>query len=99
PGWNGDVVTLRNQVKNPESYRFEKAREGFPVGTDTIAIPSNAEHPGTALLFIDLMMDPENASQNIAYFGYPMAVTGSEAAFAEIAQDDPEIAITVDDLR
>jgi spermidine/putrescine transport system substrate-binding protein len=98
-GWNGDVVNLRNQVKNPESYRFEKAKEGIPVGTDTIAIPANAEHPGTALLFLDFMMDPENASQNVAYFGYPMAVKGAEDAFAKIAKEDPAVQITLDDVQ
>ena len=98
-GWNGDVVNLRNQVKNPESYRFEKAKEGIPVGTDTIAIPANAQHPGTALLFLDFMMDPENASQNIAYFGYPMAVKGAEDAFAKIAKEDPAVQITLDDVK
>ena len=98
-GWNGDVVNLRNQVKNPESYRFEKAKEGIPVGTDTIAIPANAEHPGTALLFLDFMLDPENASQNVAYFGYPMAVTGAEEAFAKIAEEDPAVQITLDDVK
>ena len=97
-GWNGDVVNLRNQVKNPESYRFEKAKEGIPVGTDTIAIPANAQHPGTALLFLDFMLDPENASQNVAYFGYPMAVKGAEDAFAEIAKEDPAVQITLDDV-
>jgi spermidine/putrescine transport system substrate-binding protein len=98
-GWNGDVVNLRNQVKNPESYRFEKCKEGIPVGTDTIAIPANAQHPGTALLFIDFMLDPENASQNVAYFGYPMAVTGAEDAFAKIAKEDPAVQITLDDVK
>ena len=97
-GWNGDVVNLRNQVKNPESYRFEKPKEGIPVGTDTIAIPANAQHPGTALLFLDFMMDPENASQNVAYFGYPMAVKGAEDAFAKIAEEDPAVQITLDDV-
>src|SRR3954465_2431833 len=98
-GWNGDVVNLRNQGKNPESYRFEKCKEGIPVGSDTMAIPANAEHPGTALLFIDFMLDPENASQNVEYFGYPMAVTGAEDAFAKIAKDDPAVSITVDDVK
>jgi spermidine/putrescine transport system substrate-binding protein len=98
-GWNGDVVNLRNQVKNPEAYRFEKCKEGIPVGSDTMAIPANAEHPGTALLFIDFMLDPENASQNVAYFGYPMAVKGAEAAFAKIAKDDPSVNITVEDVQ
>ena len=31
-----------------------------------MAIPSNAKHPGTALLFIDWILDPEHASKNIA---------------------------------
>ena len=98
-GWNGDVVNIRNQVKNPESIRFEKTKEGIPVGTDTIAIPANAEHPGTALLFVDFMLDPENASQNIEYFGYPMAITGAEDAFAKITKDDPSVNITVEDVQ
>jgi spermidine/putrescine transport system substrate-binding protein len=98
-GWNGDVVNLRNQVKNPESYRFEKCTEGIPVGTDTIAIPANAPHPGTALLFLDFMLDPQNAAQNVAYFGYPMAVKGAEDAFAKIAQEDPAVQITLDDVQ
>jgi spermidine/putrescine transport system substrate-binding protein len=98
-GWNGDVINLRNQVKNPESYKFQKPSEGFPVGTDTMAIPVNAEHPGTALLFIDFMLEPENAAQNVAYFGYPMAVDGAEDAFAEIAANDPAVNITVEDVQ
>ena len=48
-GWNGDVVNIRNQVKKPDNYSFQKCKEGIPLGTDCIAIPANAEHPGTAL--------------------------------------------------
>ena len=45
-GWNGDVVNVRNQVKKPENYSFQKCKEGIPLGTDCFAIPANAEHPG-----------------------------------------------------
>jgi spermidine/putrescine-binding protein len=44
-------------------------------------------------------MDPENASQNVAYFGYPMAVKGAEDAFAKIAKEDPAVQITLDDVQ
>ena len=64
-----------------------------------MAIPSNAKSPGTALLFIDWMLDPEHASTNIGYFGYPMPVKGSEAAFAELAANDPAIEVSVEDLE
>ena len=98
--WNGDLVNVRNQAKdNAERFRFETCSEGIPVGSDCMAIPSNAKSPGTALLFIDWMLDPEHASTNIGYFGYPMPVKGSEAAFAELAANDPAIEVSVEDLE
>ncbi len=98
-GWNGDVVNIRNQVKKPENYSFVKCKEGIPLGTDCFAIPANAEHPGTALTFINFILDPENASKNIEYMGYPMPYEGPDETFAELVKDDPEIDVTVDDLE
>jgi spermidine/putrescine transport system substrate-binding protein len=98
-GWNGDVVNVRNQADDPSIYKFEKCKEGIPVGADTMAIPANAEHPGTAMLFIDFMLDPENAAQNVGYFGYPMPNNGAVDAFKELAQDDPAITVTTEDLE
>jgi spermidine/putrescine transport system substrate-binding protein len=98
-GWNGDVVNVRNQADDPSIYKFEKCKEGIPVGADQIAIPANAEHPGTALLFIDFMLDPENAARNVAYFGYPMPNNGAVDAFAKLAKDDPAITVTTEDLE
>jgi spermidine/putrescine transport system substrate-binding protein len=97
-GWNGDVVNIRNQVKKPENYSFQKCGEGLPVGTDCFAIPANAEHPGTALAFIDFLLEPENAKRNIEYMGYPMPYKGPDATFAELVKTDPSINVTVDDL-
>jgi len=98
-GWNGDVVNVRNQVKKPENYSFVKCQEGIPLGTDCFAIPANAEHPGTALTFINFILDPENASKNIEYMGYPMPYEGPDATFAQLVKDDPAIDVTVDDLE
>jgi len=97
-GWNGDVVNVRNQVKTPENYSFQKCKEGIPLGTDCFAIPANAEHPGTALTFINFILDPENASKNIEYMGYPMPYKGPDETFAGLVKDDPGINVTVDDL-
>jgi spermidine/putrescine transport system substrate-binding protein len=98
-GWNGDVVNVRNQVKKPENYSFQKCKEGLPVGTDCFAIPANAQHPGTALTFINFVLDPENASKNIEYMGYPMPYKGPDETFAGLVKDDPAIDVTVDDLE
>ena len=97
-GWNGDVVNVRNQVKTPENYSFQKCKEGLPVGTDCFAIPANAAHPGTALTFINFLLDPENASKNIEYMGYPMPYKGPDETFANLVKDDPAIDVTVEDL-
>ncbi len=98
-GWNGDVVNVRNQVKKPENYSFQKCTEGIPLGTDCFAIPANAEHPGTALAFIDFILEPENAARNIEYMGYPMPYTGPDETFAELVKTDPSINVTVEDLE
>ena len=97
--WNGDVVNIRNQVDNPEDFKFQKCGEGIPVGSDTFAIPVNAQHPGTALLFIDFMLEPEIAARNVEWIGYPMPYHGGAAdAFAGLVKDDPSIEVTIQDL-
>jgi spermidine/putrescine transport system substrate-binding protein len=98
-GWNGDVVNVRNQVKKPESFSFQKCTEGIPLGTDCMSIPANAEHPGTALTFINFILEPENAARNIEYMGYPMPYTGPDETFAELVKTDPSINVTIEDLE
>jgi spermidine/putrescine transport system substrate-binding protein len=97
--WNGDIVNIRNQVDDPENYRFQKCKEGIPVGSDTFAIPVKAKHPGTALLFIEYLLEPEVAAQNVGWMGYPMPYEGAATeSFASLVKDDPEINVTVADL-
>jgi spermidine/putrescine transport system substrate-binding protein len=98
--WNGDAVNIRFQVDDPENYRFQKCTEGIPVGSDNFVIPVNAEHPGTALLFIEYMLEPENAAQNVEWTGYPMPYQGGPTeAFQGLVKDDPEINVTTEDLE
>jgi spermidine/putrescine transport system substrate-binding protein len=98
--WNGDIVNIRNQVDNPENFKFQKCKEGIPVGSDTLAIPVNAKHPGTALLFIEWLLKPENAATNVAWIGHPMPYeSGATESFESLVKDDPSINVTVDDLQ
>jgi spermidine/putrescine transport system substrate-binding protein len=98
--WNGDIVNIRNQVDNPQDFKFQKNKEGIPVGNDIFAIPVNAKHPGTALMFIEFMLEPEHAAQNVEWIGYPMPYDGAPTeAFEGLVKDDPEINVTVEDLE
>ena len=95
--WNGDVINARYGVDDPESIQFQKNEEGVPVGSDMFAIPANAEHPGTALMFIDFIL--ANSAQNSTWTGYPMPTKSSEAKYAELVKGDPELQVSVDDLE
>jgi spermidine/putrescine transport system substrate-binding protein len=98
--WNGDIVNIRYRVDDPDAYQFEKiTQDGFPVGSDTMVIPVNSEHPGTALLFMDFMLDPKNAAKNVSWNGYPMPNVGQDETFEKLAKGDPNIVVTVDDLE
>ena len=93
-------MNIRYGVDNPEDFKFQKCKEGLPVGSDNFVIPVNSEHPGTALLFMEYMLDPENAAQNVEWMGYPMPYEGAPTeAFDGLVKDDPEIKMTVEDLE
>jgi spermidine/putrescine transport system substrate-binding protein len=97
--WSGDfLVLVTNTVKDPQNYGFIAPKEGTPFGNDTYAIPANAQHPGTALVFIDYLLRPENIDKQINYLGYPMPTKNGAATFAALSKDYPGTQITVADL-
>lgn len=96
--WNGDIVNVRNQVDNPEDFAYETCSEGVPVGTDLMCIPVTARSPGTALLFIDWLLEPENAAQNVQWNGYPQPCAGGREAFAELVKEEPSIDVDLEQL-
>ncbi|MEU9484916.1 spermidine/putrescine ABC transporter substrate-binding protein [Streptomyces decoyicus] len=97
--WSGDMAAMLGQAKDPSVLGFEVAREGAPINSDCYAIPANARHPGTAMLFIDYMLRPENVRKNIQYIGYPMPVGGSEDVYAAIVKPFPQCLVAPDDLK
>ena len=97
--WNGDIVNVRNQVDEPELFQYETCSEGVPVGTDFMCIPITSKSPGTAMLFMDWIIDPENSAQNVRWNGYPAPVEGGKQAFAELVKDAPEIDVDLEALE
>ncbi|MEU4063869.1 spermidine/putrescine ABC transporter substrate-binding protein [Streptomyces wedmorensis] len=97
--WSGDMAAMLAQAKDPSVFGFETAREGAPVNSDCYAIPADAPHPGTAMLFIDYMLRPENVKRNIEYIGYPMPVRGTEDTYAALVEPFPQCLVTAADLK
>jgi len=96
--WNGDIVNVRNQVDNPEVFKYETCKEGVPVGTDLMCIPVTARSPGTALKFIDWILEPDNAAANVAWNGYPQPCAGGREEFAKLVKEEPSIDVDLDQL-
>jgi spermidine/putrescine transport system substrate-binding protein len=96
--WNGDIVNVRNQVDNPELYLYETCTEGVPVGTDAMSIPINARSPGTALMFMDWILEPDNAFTNVNWNGYPQPCEGGKQAFAKLTAEEPSIDVNLEEL-
>ena len=95
--WSGDVYQVLSQVSDPSTIKYETCKEGVPTGNDTMVIPKSAQHPGTALKFIDWMLAPENAKTNIDYFGYPQVTnTGIPYFNQSIAKPYPYLNVTLD---
>ncbi|GAA4081022.1 spermidine/putrescine ABC transporter substrate-binding protein [Streptomyces shaanxiensis] len=97
--WSGDMAAMLYQAEDPSVFGFEAPKEGTPINSDCYAIPWNAPHPGTAMLFIDYMLRPENVKKNIEYIGYPMPVAGSEKVYADLVEPFPECMVTQEDLK
>lgn len=97
--WSGDMAAMLYQAEDPSVFGFQAPAEGTPINSDCYAIPWNAPHPGTAMLFIDYMLRPENVKKNIEYIGYPMPVAGSEKTYADLVEPFPECLVAQADLE
>jgi spermidine/putrescine transport system substrate-binding protein len=98
--WSGDFLYLREGLaKDKADFDFEAPKEGTPLNSDTYAIPTNARHPGTAMLFIDYLLRPENAIKNTHFLYYPFPVRDATSAFADLAKDVPACDVDVKDLE
>ena len=85
--------------QGPENFDFEAPSEGTPINSDAYVIPTNAKHPGTAMLFIDYLLRPEIAKKNMAYLYYPFPVRDALPAFADLAKDIPASNVDISDLE
>ncbi len=98
--WSGDFLYLRQGVvEHPENFDFESPKEGTPINSDAYVIPTNARHPGTAMVFIDYLLRPENVAKNTAYLFYPFATKGGQAIFEKLAKDVPACNVDVKALE
>ncbi|MGA8296810.1 MAG: spermidine/putrescine ABC transporter substrate-binding protein [Acidimicrobiales bacterium] len=78
--WSGDIAAAAGYM--PKGVPVEVVGYWFPpdgrgpVGNDTITILKSSENPVLAHLFLNYMLDLDNAIENISFNGYMQPLTG-----------------------
>ncbi|SNR73216.1 extracellular solute-binding protein [Puniceibacterium sediminis] len=88
--WNG--ASMRARLQN-EDVKFGYPQTGYSIWMDNAGITSDAQNVDNAKLFLNFMMDPENAAMLSNFARYANGIKGSEAFMDEVMAVAPEINI------
>lgn len=84
--WSGAAMDIYWQ--GAEHIKYALPKEGSNLWVDCMVIPKTSENKKEAEMFINFMLDPDNAYQNTEYVGY---ATPNQIAFERMLEENPEV--------
>lgn len=84
--YNGDALVLMDE--NPD-LKYSVPQEGTNQWVDAMCIPKIAENKEYAEMFINFILDPENAVQNVEYIEYSTPNQGAFDLLDDETKKDP----------
>ncbi|MCC5969394.1 MAG: extracellular solute-binding protein [Pararhodobacter sp.] len=91
--WNG--ASMRVRLQN-EDFAYGYPATGYPVWMDNLMVLSDAQNVENAMIFVNFVLQPENAALISNFARYANGITGSEDYMDEVMQDAPEIVVPED---
>ncbi|MGL5692626.1 MAG: ABC transporter substrate-binding protein [Peptostreptococcaceae bacterium] len=83
--YSGDAITL---IESNDNLAYSVPEEGTNRWIDAMCIPTTAQNKDYAEIFINFMLDPENAAQNVEYIWYSTPNTGAIEILGEDYEED-----------
>ncbi|WP_193627417.1 spermidine/putrescine ABC transporter substrate-binding protein [Brevibacterium sp. CFH 10365] len=88
--YNGDARQGLTEVRDPENWKFVFPTPSANLWMDCWAIATGAPHPDSAHAFINQMISPDTAVDQLDYIGYPIGTKGlaEQAKKADLDEQD-----------